>query len=78
MEHPVAKAHILAQDRAAESFNEEREQAHPGVEDHVEAAQAVWAQVAPAASDRVDTADRMTREAGFRTGARKTKTFLEF
>jgi hypothetical protein len=78
VEHPVAKAHILAQNRAAESFSEEREQAHPEAEGHAGADLAVWAQGAPAASDRVDATDRVTRAVEFRTGAQKTKTSLEF
>jgi len=77
-EHPATKAHTLAQSRAAELSNEDRELAHLEAEGHAEAVPAAWAQVAPAGKVRPEPADRATQEAVFRLGPQKTKTSWEF
>ena len=78
-EHPPAKALTLAQNRAAESSSEELGRALPGAEGRAEAVLAAWAQEALAAGARQAAhADRATREAAFRPGPPKMKTFWEF
>jgi hypothetical protein len=79
MEHLAAKALTLAQNRAAESSNEDLGQAQPGVEDHAEEVPAAWARAALAAgARRAARADRAIQEAACRPGLPKMKTSWEF
>jgi hypothetical protein len=78
VELPVAKALTLVQSQAAELCSAARQQVHLAAAAHAEAVQAALDPVALAAQAQSVGADRTTREAACRVGARKTKTSLEF